>query len=632
MKISAYVCGLVAMLALAGQGETYTWARMSSDGKNFEGGAWETLSYWTVGEGATPETYPGEGDTIVLPSDLGTGIGCQMKALTLTTSVNERSAGTVIGGRNYEIVLSVPRSSGQNQYRMVKIENPNGFAGAWRTSQPRTLMYFANDSSFTPRLAVLETQSRPYVNVTNAGATVKIGLLKAKNDSSSYSSNGGTRYTAGGAISKIGNGILEIEEGGGIEERVYLDAGSLVLDGKAKPTASLESILSRAWLRLDATRRDTMKTYEGDDGRLYVTNWADVNGSARAARIDDQQNIPTWDTDFVTAPKAPFISPVKSGTDRDLMDFGSESATYEETLGPRHCYLRFDTCSQVRELFIVRWRTDPYNLYSSVIGHSTQYPLHCNGNYSLFSTAASASVLRGEVRINGITSFYGSQPVDSYSDGMDTMHLLNVAPTNAIALNLLGSERYFSARSGGCRIGEVLIFTEKLSDGERAQVNEYLMKKWFKGYVPCEVGAVSMRTGTSIEVPEGRIARVRRISLYGDTLVKTGGGTLVVDSISPTNAKLDIRGGDIKINPADDDIVTDDAPAASPLVWLDATQAATLVCSNSEDGTTAYLTNWTDRAGGPVSATIPWDHAYFVNHFPTIKADVPSAGDRKSVV
>ncbi len=612
-----------ALFCVAASGETYTWVRKLANG-TFDNGDWETLSNWTLEGGAAPEAYPGSGDVVVLPGELENGQN--MRQLRMTASADGRVAGTVQGGRGYEILLAVPRNGAQSTARTITIENPNGFAGAWHPEQPRTTLLFENDSTFTPRLATLETQARAYVNVANEGARVKVGLLKAKNDYQSYNTSGGTRYRAGGALQKMGLGTLEIEEAAGIEERIYVNQGAIALDGRPKPSGSVESILSRAWLRLDATLTNSMSLYTGADGRTYVTNWPDANGSGRAARRDKKSNFPTYSADFITEASDPFISPVKSGTGLPLVDFGAMSASLVETLGPQHGLLRFDGCTNVRELFIVRWRTDPNATYSSLIGHHSLYPLHCNGNASLFSTAADKATLMGEVRLNGVSSFYGSLPVDSYSDGLDTMHLLNVAPTNAISLDLLGSERYFSARTGGCRIGEVLIFTEKLTEAERAQVNEYLMAKWFKGYVPCDVGAVTLKDGTSIEVPEGRVARVRRITLWGDTLVKTGGGTLVVDSISPANAKLDIRGGDVRINPDADYVASSSAPASSPFVWLDATAVNTLTFSNSEDNTASYLTNWTDKAGGSIYATIPWGHKCFLDHYPTVKQDIPSAG------
>jgi hypothetical protein len=613
---------VMVLIGTVANAETFVWSKKSNDQKTFVSGNWTEAANWTLEDGSIPESYPGAGDTVCLPEGMNKN---SVREVTLTFSENT-AIGTVKGGNCFNIALSVPPNGAITFQKSLSIGNPNDFGGMWRTVQPRTELLFENDETFTPRLAALSTQSRPYINVTNEGARVKIGLLQAKDDANAFYTQGQTVYPGAGAMTKLGLGTLEIEEAAGIEERIYVELGSLALRGKPDSSTSVEKILSRAYMRLDATRRDTMMTYTGDDGRLYVTNWADVNGSGRSAYQDKISNVPTYSSAFPTSITNPFISSVKSSTGLDLMDFGSTSSENIEKLGPLHGILRFKECSQVRELFIVRWRTDSSATYNSMIGHNIQYPLHPGGNYVLFDGNADSGVRGGEIRINGVKAFWGSHPqADLFLHDEGRMHLLNVAPTNAITLNLLGSERYYSGRTGGCRIGEVLIFTQQLTAAERAQVNDYLMKKWFKGYVSCDVGAVTLAKNTSIEVPEGRTARIHRLSLASDTLVKTGGGTLIVDAISPVDAKLDIRGGSVLINPSNIP-VSEDAPASAPFVWLDATATETMSFSNDVENAVSYLTNWTDKAGGPIHATPPWGHKLFNSNFPTLKKDVPLQG------
>jgi len=308
---------------LPASAETYTWMCKTAQG-SYDNGDWETPTNWRLGDESVPGTYPGSGDVIVMPSETETGR--DVKQVRLTASGDGRTIGTVRGDRGYEIMIYTPRNSSQNVERTVKIENPNDFAGAWRPDKPRTILLFENDSSFTPRLATLETQARAYVNVTNENARVKVGLLKAKNDCVSYNSSGSTRYCGGGVVVKQGRGTLEIEEAAGLDEKVYIDNGALAIDGKPKATAPLDSILSRAWLRLDASQTNSMSTYLGADGRTYVTNWPDANGSARAARRDKSSNWPTHSADYITQANDPFFSPVRSETGLPLMDFGASTA------------------------------------------------------------------------------------------------------------------------------------------------------------------------------------------------------------------------------------------------------------------------------------------------------------------
>lgn len=594
--------------------DVFQWA---PDDMPLKDGSWVKVENWKTEDGSAVATrLPSFGDTALFSTNMLPGV---LYEASWTISETGLGVSKVVGGNRFQILLSNARSSGSAAVRRLKVEDPNDFLGTWRTDVPRLELLFENDQTFTPRLNALTTQARPRVNVTNAEGRVKIGLLQARNDKKACQENDVATSIVrfGGMIDKLGPGTLEIEEAAGQDEAAIVYQGTLSLDGRAKPTTDdVESILKRAWLRLDATKAETLLTREGDDGRLYVTNWADANGSGRAARSLAK---PANRHD-------PFVSPVTSTTGRTLVDFGACDASNVEKLGPQHCSLEFDECTNVRELFILRWRTDPTMTYSSIIGHSTQYPLHTGGNKNLFDSNSYPEVKFGDVRVNGVKGFWGTHPCDAHSCGFSSLFLLNVAPTNAISLNLLGSERNIIDRMGGCRIGEVLVFTERLTDAERAQVNEYLMAKWFKTYVPCDLGSAMMKPGTVLDVPDGRTARIHRLTLQGDTLVKTGGGTLVVDELVPVNAKLDVRGGDVRVNTADGGFATTDAPAPQPFVWLDATAANTMTFSNSEDRTTAYLTNWTDKAGGSVAATIPWNHSKFVNHFPTVKQDVPSAG------
>ncbi|MBQ2631838.1 MAG: hypothetical protein IJG13_19345, partial [Kiritimatiellae bacterium] len=109
-----------------------------------------------------------------------------------------------------------------------------------------------------------------------------------------------------------------------------------------------------------------------------------------------------------------------------------------------------------------------------------------------------------------------------------------------------------------------------------------------------DVGEVVLHADTaSVNVPEGRVARIKSLSAQGAAkITKTGGGTLVVDGISPANVPLDIQGGSVRVTTPS---VTTSGPAANPMVWLDATVPSSFVFSNDVNGVaTPYITRWND--------------------------------------
>ena len=101
---------------------------------------------------------------------------------------------------------------------------------------------------------------------------------------------------------------------------------------------------------------------------------------------------------------------------------------------------------------------------------------------------------------------------------------------NALASNF-GNDRNLKAgqwgvpadRQGGGRIGEALIYTSELSDGQRAQVEAYLMKKWLRK----TLGIVRVASGATLSATATNALDLTKVTGAG-TLAVTGAGHIAL--------------------------------------------------------------------------------------------------------
>lgn len=613
---------VVAVLGLSAQAETYYVSATNASGVVTSSISLKKLSNLATADGSEATAVPGADDTLHIGGTYN-GFSPSLVVWSLPKATPSATLGKVVGCEEIDFQIGVERASATVKRSNLTVLDPNAFKGSWRGSDSQGGLIVKGDADFTPVLARVDAHNRFYVTVSNEAATAKIGLLKS-NTFTESATLAGTSET--GALVKEGPGGLEIENASGWQEKVYVNEGKLTLDGHAATRSKLSDVLKRAWMHLDATRTDTMEFAE-IGGRTCVTNWASCNGGDAHAWFpaDHKKNkdIPN-EVEQVTAP---FIGDMKSTTGYALMDFGGVKG---ERPGVPDCgVMRFTDCTQVKEMFIVRgYTTKWYGQWGPVIGHTSKYPLHGSGYTALITTTGDKGVMNGDIRINGVKGGWHSIPCDYLTPCAADLHVLSIAPTNAISLNLLGSDRFIMDRTGGVRIGEVLIFTESLTEGERQLVNEYLLRKWFAKYVPCDLGAAVLKTGTSIAVPAGRVARVHKLSVQGTTLTKTGDGTLIVDELSPADATLDVQGGAVEVNP--NPAETTPASAANPWLWLDATQIPAAAIEHDDATGNDYLNEWPDANGGAVKAVLPTESASYASVRPYLLAGKTPTG--KTVV
>ena len=103
-------------------------------------------------------------------------------------------------------------------------------------------------------------------------------------------------------------------------------------------------------------------------------------------------------------------------------------------------------------------------------------------------------------------------------------------------------------------LGELIVYTNVLTEVERLQVTRYLMRKWLATDVSEQPYRFSDTLGTvsggTINVPAGSVSQVDYIS-PGVTFGKTGDGTLYVDKAYAPGSVLVVSGGTMRVRSRD---------------------------------------------------------------------------------
>lgn len=434
------------------------------------------------------------------------------------------------------------------------------------------------------------------VNVPNSDGTVTLQTL----------------YEAG-TLDKTGSGTLVLGGARGSDNVVHVAGGTLELAGRDfEPEAGDDLPVPGAWLHLDANKPDTFKTCE-IDGRTCVTNWADVRGGDRPyAYFDDQWDRGTKDY-LIETTHPPFMdNTLVAG--RTVMNFGRAASSQDESFGPVGCCLNLSSrTTKLRTVFFVGQYL-PASTSTTILGDyvDNNYPFHRAGSLLVSSSLSCHPVRYGDNIVNGVPS------ANTYS-GYTLLHVVASTPTNAITLGALGSDRNYAGRVGGCRIAEVILFTNRLTHAQMQLVSDHLLRKW-KGNssADCELGAVVMGAGSdSVSVPAGCAARVESATAASGTLVKTGAGKLSLGSLAQpltTDAPaVDVRAGTVVFERSETPAA--DVPADSPYFWLDAADSASFVISNRTGSTEDYVARWNDcrPEQTEVYAKTPTDRPDYIN-------------------
>ena len=215
-------------------------------------------------------------------------------------------------------------------------------------------------------------------------------------------------------------------------------------------------------MHLDASREDTFDTfneaYGNGETRKCIWRWRDADGGSIVAVTNAPRN-----TASTTIPysRAPYVSPVKSGTDLPLVDFGSPN-TCATDASPSNCWLRLiPDCSGVREIFYVAEHTVPAGDASansgSILGGFNEYNLVGWGRYRIFTRDACLAAKQAEITVNGAPATTARVfPTRYNGDNLGAFCVVGISFPSEVSFSAIASGRNTPSATGGYRVGEIV--------------------------------------------------------------------------------------------------------------------------------------------------------------------------------
>ncbi len=569
--------GLVVVAAFPVLGllaDTGTWQSSENEGN------WGAAANWV--EGVVPTVSEDDPPVIYMTNDVDTVQVVKGGAIPVHLYLD-----SIIGGENHVIL---PQGSGNaSGKRYLYLLHPETFygrftcskenpAGSGRTSYPTTVSFYDTTQPHIVRYADLNYNASFY-----ARTNVTIRLDR----------------TVGSGLVEIGSsvkypGTVEFVDAPGAATYVVVNDGTLRLDGVATNAAS--GVVEGAWLHLDAAKSVMLD----EDGET-VASWGDISGNGNSAVPDTAIPLaaPRVATDETTGLRVISFGAFQSGKYS-----GTPYASWTDAHGDPSALKLQTAASGVRELFVVFRDLERTNSTPFFVGQGDLSARWNNNPFVrvLFSAGlfvSGKSVLRGDISENGQHCFN-----DAVDDRTRSPHVLSVRLEDGVADFTHLGYGYDTSKNtylGGLEIGELIAYTNELTLAERRQVNAYLVGKWRTGCARTDwdAGLVSLPTATTpIDVPEGRVARIREVKAEGGTLVKTGEGDLVIGRMLSDGVSIDVQGGTVRM--LNDQTEYSGAEKASdPAVWLDATQMER--CEVTGEGDDKRIVTWADPRGANAS-------------------------------
>ena len=608
----------VALAAFSAQADTFMFDRGWRWPDSNPIGWSSSVNWWLdLGTGTAPTRIPNGPDDVVCLTN-----NPFLKQVFRIGDSSSTTPGDIevakLTGYSDKTISFAGRGSANVKYanHRFTVSDPDDFGGFFSAGDTGAEIVLKASGARTPVLSHVIATNRMYVTVADEGTAAKLRSVQG-----------------GGAIDKKGDGDLVVLSPGGIDTKIYVQGGGLELGGASGGT---DAPAPGALYHFDASRIDTM-TYSVDGSRTNVTRWASLGGTGMYAYRPT--NIAGTGSSKIHYANAPFISKAVSPTGLPLMDFGSVTVGGVAEFGPTNCIFGLSYVGavdnvvtqtgspKVREVFYAGCRS--HSSESTLFGGYTEYDWLPGGDKYRWSEGSAAKhVLAGEHWLNGNATENCTDAAYFPDRSQLNFHVYGCAATNDTIVRYLATDRLGPTKTGGWRVGEILMYTNVLTAAERARVNRYLVKKWI-GSDDCDAGAVIMAGGaTALGVSEGGTAKVRRIAAEGGTLVKTGDGRLEVDHLHPAIVSIEVQGGSVAVTSGNSPVSANPQPAAGAYLWLDAEHGLTVT---NAAGTADYVVKWSDRRGDgyDVYAEIPAELSNYYGFAPHV---VPSAANGHDVV
>jgi hypothetical protein len=241
-------------------------------------------------------------------------------------------------------------------------------------------------------------------------------------------------------------------------KRLIIISTAVLLLGYLGSAALAQPVTNGLVFWLDASKANTL-TLEGDK----VARWNDLSGNNSYA-------------DQTTADLQPtYVRGALSG--RPIVDFGDSVygnplTTYQPWMQFRNAAGAALNISTVRTVFWVCGMDAGSNGF--LLGDDNNYHFHRGQQNQIWDGAnswAHANIRNGATYLNGVQ-------VDGTQTVLPTdFSIISLVTTANVETSALTRDRTY--RSGGIKLGELLIYDRALSDDERTSVERYLYNKWF---------------------------------------------------------------------------------------------------------------------------------------------------------
>ena len=356
------------------------------------------------------------------------------------------------------------------------------------------------------------------------------------------------------AIEKTGTNALTVSVNA-IQTRepvpVRVLEGTLNVVPGTDPGLEQPACLQRAALWLDAMQADTLVPPDGATGN-EVARWYDVRetfadgqwgtnyycAAAKASFVTNEVSPGVWETVIVYPVKKTALT-----NGMDYVDFnGKSSGSWMRLLTKAR--------ADVGALEFVH-----HVFYSGCALNAWGYPLGANvnqtvfwhpGNYTALNTfgsqASHPSIFSGTTRWNGVDI----DPFSTYVTAGPYLHEWHAAHGLGLFGNFFNDRNIWSVkngfRCGGDALGEVVVFTNRLSAAERMAVGEYLLRKWTRAARAQELD-VSTATNIAVAVASGASA----VYAGAGSVQAAAGAEVVYSPKEPAAGKLRVGEGEANV-------------------------------------------------------------------------------------
>ena len=316
------------------------------------------------------------------------------------------------------------------------------------------------------------------------------------------------------AIEKTGTNALTVSVNA-IQTRdpvpVRVLEGTLNVVPGTDPGLEQPACLQRAALWLDATQSDTLVPPDGATGD-EVARWYDVRETFADGQWSTNYYCAAAKISFVTNEVSPGVwekvirYPVKKTALTNGMDYvdfnGRSSGSWMRLLSKARGDLT--AISIVHHVFYSGCVSNAWGFVLGATGGQNVFwhPSNYFGLNNLAANSTSPGVFSGTTRWNGVDvdPFSKTVPVGPYLHEWHAAHVLGSFGNFFNDRNIWNASNGY--RCGGDALGEVVVFTNRLSAAERMAVGEYLLRKWTRTARKRSID-VSAATNALISVASG---------------------------------------------------------------------------------------------------------------------------------